>query len=37
MRQGKTQRDRASGAWLHHKENKQWRRHEGKPTPHRDA
>jgi hypothetical protein len=35
MRRGKTQRDRESGAWLHHKKNKEWRRLEGKPTPYR--
>jgi hypothetical protein len=32
MRRGKTRRDRQSGAWLNHKQNKDWRRLEGKPT-----
>jgi hypothetical protein len=33
MRKGKTQRDRASGAWLNHRKNKDWRRLEGHETP----
>jgi hypothetical protein len=33
MRRGKTNRDRASGAWENHKLNKQWRRLEGKHAP----
>ncbi len=32
MRRGKTKRDRASGAWANHKQNKEWRRLEGKHT-----
>lgn len=32
MRKGKTQRDRQSGAWLNHRQNKELRRLEGKPT-----
>jgi len=28
MRVGKTKRDHASGAWMNHRQNKAWRRHE---------
>jgi hypothetical protein len=31
MRRGKTKRDRASGAWENHRQNKEWRRLEGRP------
>jgi hypothetical protein len=33
MRSGKTKRDRASGAWENHRQNKEWRRFEGKQIP----
>ncbi len=36
MRRGKTQRDRRSGAWHNHRQNKEWRRLEGKPTSPRE-
>jgi hypothetical protein len=37
MRRGKTQRDRHTGAWLNHKQNKEWRRLQDKATPHHVA
>jgi hypothetical protein len=33
MRQGKTKRDHASGAWANHRKNKDWRRLEGLQKP----
>jgi hypothetical protein len=32
MRPGKTRRDRESGAWTNHRQNKEWRRLEGNPA-----